>query len=118
MLALTREEYGALRCQFGILKRGQHSKYSPFAFTEQGVAMLSGVLSSQRAIEANIAIMRAFVQLRGVVLASKEIAGRVHKLERTQEQHERELGEHAVEIHKVFVALSGLKPPRGKSSRP
>ena len=115
MLTLTREEYEALRCQTGILKRGQHSKYSPFAFTEQGVAMLSGVLSSPRAVEANIAIMRAFIQLRSAVLARKEIAGRVQKLERTQESHEKELGEHAVEIHKVFVALNKMKAPPTRS---
>jgi hypothetical protein len=45
-------------------KRGEHSKYLPFAFTEQGVAMLSGILNSDRAVQVNIAIMRAFVQLR------------------------------------------------------
>ncbi len=47
MFELTKEEYDSLRCQFGTLKRGKHSKYLPFAFTEQGVAMLSSVLNSK-----------------------------------------------------------------------
>jgi ORF6N domain-containing protein len=114
MLTLTREEYEALRCQIGILKHGQHSKYPPFAFTEQGVAMLSGVLSSPRAVEANIAIMRAFVRLRSALVASKELSERVNEIERTQTSHEKELGEHAVDIHEVFVALRKM---RAKSPR-
>ena len=118
MLTLTSEEYEALRCQIGILKkRGQHSKYPPFAFTEQGVAMLSGVLNSPRAIEANIAIMRAFVRLRSALIASKELAERVHKIERTQDSHEKELGEHAANIHEVFVALIKMGTPRSKRGR-
>jgi len=59
MFELTKEEYDSLRYQFGTLKRGEHSKYLPMAFTEQGVAMLSSVLKSKSAIEVNIAIMRA-----------------------------------------------------------
>ena len=51
-----------LRSQIGTLERGRHSKYLPFAFTEQGVAMLSGILNSKNAIQVNIAIMRVFVQ--------------------------------------------------------
>ena len=64
MFELTQDEYRSLRSQFVTLKRGQHSKYPPFAFTEQGVAMLSGILNSDRAIKVNIAIMRTLVQLR------------------------------------------------------
>ena len=73
--------------------------------------MLSSVLKSERAVSVNIEIMRAFVRLRSVVLASKEIAERVHKLEKNQSAHERELGEHAVEIHQVFVALRKMGAP-------
>ena len=54
MFQLTKDEYKSLRSQFGTLNRGAHSKYPPMAFTEQGVAMLSGILSSDRAIEVNI----------------------------------------------------------------
>ena len=64
------------------LKRGQHSKYLPFAFTEQGVAMLSSVPNSDRAIEVNIAIMRAFVQLRKMIASNKELARKLDELEK------------------------------------
>ena len=71
MFELTSEEVSALRCQNGILKtgRGQHSKYLPFAFTEEGVAMLSGVLRSKVAVQVNINIMRAFVAVRQAIAA-------------------------------------------------
>jgi hypothetical protein len=67
MFELTKEEYNSLRSQIGILKRGAHSKYKPMAFTEQGVAMLSSVLHSKRAIQVNTQIMRAFTQLRQMI---------------------------------------------------
>lgn len=69
MFELTREEYDSLRCQNGTIKsgRGQHSKYLPFAFTEEGVAMLSGMLKSKTAVQVNINIMRAFVAIRHAV---------------------------------------------------
>ncbi len=56
MFVLSSDEYLALRSQFGTLKRGEHSKYLPFAFTEQGVAMLSSVLKSKKAVSVNIEI--------------------------------------------------------------
>jgi hypothetical protein len=66
MFELTMDEYTSLRSQFVTLKkgRGQHSKYLPFAFTEQGVAMLSSILNSKKAIEINISIIRTFIYLR------------------------------------------------------
>ena len=66
MFQLTKEEWDSLRFQFGILEtgRGKHPKYLPHTFTEEGVAMLSGVLHSDIAIDVNISIMRAFVALR------------------------------------------------------
>ena len=64
MFELTKEENDVLRSQFVTLKRGQHSKYLPFAFTEQGIAMLSSVLNSERAIMVNIQIMRIFSKIR------------------------------------------------------
>jgi len=69
---LTEKETLSLRSQFVTLKRGQHYKYMPFAFTEQGLAMLSSVLNSEKAILVNIAIMRAFVQLRKFIETNKE----------------------------------------------
>lgn len=64
MFELTSEENESLRSQFGTLKRGEHSKYLPYAFTELGVSMLSSVLNSKKAIQVNIQIMRAFNYLK------------------------------------------------------
>jgi phage regulator Rha-like protein len=85
MFQLTRDEYAGLRFQIGILKRGQHAKYFPYVFTEQGVAMLSSVLRSKRAVQVNIAIMRAFIQIRSVLAAHKALARKIEQLERTTE---------------------------------
>ncbi|MCL5062555.1 MAG: ORF6N domain-containing protein [Nitrospirae bacterium] len=82
MIQLSKEEYESLRRHFGTLKRGEHSKYLPYAFTEQGVAMLSSVLNSERAIEVNIHIMRAFVKLREMIASHKDLAKRLDDLEK------------------------------------
>ena len=76
------------RSQFVTLKRGQNIKYCPFAFTEQGVAMLSSVLNSDRAIQVNIAIMRAFVKMRKFLETHKELALKIEELERTVSSHD------------------------------
>ncbi len=84
MFQLTTEEAEALRSQFAALKkgRGQHRKYLPYAFTEQGVAMLSSVLNSERAIEVNILIMRAFVKLREMLATHKDLAKKLEEMEK------------------------------------
>ena len=71
MFELTKEEYDSLRCKNCTLKsgRGQHSKYLPYAFTQEGVAMLSSVLRTPIAIQVNINIMRTFFQMRQAILA-------------------------------------------------
>ncbi len=74
LFELTDNEADSLRSQFVTLKRGQHLKYLPFAFTEQGVAMLSSVLNSERAITINIANMRAFVQMRKLLETHRDLA--------------------------------------------
>ena len=81
MYELTKEEYYSLRTHFASLKRGEHVKYMPFAFTEQGLAMLSGILNSERAINVNIAIMRAFVQMRRLMETHKELTKKIEELE-------------------------------------
>ncbi len=83
MFELTKDEYNALRSQFVTLKngRGKHSKYNPFAFTEQGVAMLSSVLNSPKAIEVNIQIIRAFVFIRQYALTHKDLTDKLKELE-------------------------------------
>jgi hypothetical protein len=79
----------SLRSQIVTLnnKRGQHRKYLPYAFTEQGVAMLSSVLRSPRAVEVNIAIMRTFVQLRSLMQSNKLLAEKIEKLEEKYDQN-------------------------------
>lgn len=77
---LTKEEYAFLRLQFVTLKEtgsGRHSKYLPYAFTEQGVAMLSGILNSPKAIAVNIAIMRTFIKIRQYSLNYKDLADKL-----------------------------------------
>jgi phage regulator Rha-like protein len=111
MMELTRQEYDSLRCQFGTFKRGQHAKYMPYAFTEQGIAMLSSVLNSDRAIQVNIAIMRAFVQLREALSTHKELALQFRELER-------KVGKHDADIQAIFRAIQRImtepEKPKGK----
>ena len=103
MFQLTKEEDESLRSQIVILKRerGKHRKYLPHAFTEQGIAMLSGVLSSDRAVHVNIAIMRAFVKLREMISLNKELAHKLMQLERKIEKHD-------TEIKVIFDAIRQL----------
>ena len=84
MFQLSSEELSSLRSQNVILEggKGQHSKYKPFAFTQEGVAMLSSVLRSPRAVQANIAIMRAFVKLRELMVSHRELSQKIESLER------------------------------------
>ena len=83
MFRLTRAEAERSRSQIAILKpgRGKHRKYLPYVFTEQGVAMLSGILNSDRAIHVNIEIMRAFVRIRKLLASNKELSKRLDELE-------------------------------------
>ena len=123
---LTGEEWGVLGPQFATsglrsqtvtLKsgRGQHRKYLPYAFTEQGVAMLSSVLRSPRAVEVNIQIMRAFVRLRQLLSVHKELAQRLAKLEE-QMRHR----DHAVaqQFQQVFALLDQLFSPPAPPRKP
>lgn len=82
MFELTRDEYNSLRSQFATLEngRGNYSKYLPFAFTEQGVAMLSSVLNSKLAIQININIMRAFVAIRNFLIQQSATSLEIEKL--------------------------------------
>ena len=86
MFQLTVDEEGALRSHFATSKKKARPnrggrRYLPYAFTEQGVAMLSSVLSTERAVAVNIEIMRAFVRMRGVLAANKALARRFVELE-------------------------------------
>jgi hypothetical protein len=101
MFELTLDELGSLRYQIGTLKRGQHVKYQPFAFTEQGVAMLSSVLRSERAIYMNIAIMRAFIAVRRMANEHREI------LEQLAVLTER-VGSHDKQLASIYEAIENL----------
>ncbi len=107
MLRLTKEEVAHSRSQFVTLKRGFNIKYLPFAFTEQGVAMLSSVLNSERAIQVNIQVIRTFTKLREMVLAHKDLAKKIEEMEKKYD--------HQFII--VFDAIKKLlKIPRKKTS--
>jgi hypothetical protein len=80
MFELTGEEFDRLRTQFASSKRGG-TRYAPFAFTEQGVAMLSSVLNSDKAIDVNMSIMRAFVYIRQYALSHKDLTDKLQELE-------------------------------------
>jgi hypothetical protein len=82
MFQLTEQEFDHLKSQFVISSWGGLRRAYPYAFTEQGVAMLSSVLRSKRAIQVNIAIMRAFVQLREMIASNKGLARRLTELEK------------------------------------
>lgn len=85
---LTREEQDYLRSQSVTLKRGQHSKYLSMAFTEQGIAMLSSVLKSERAILVNVAIIRTFVSMRQMIKNDELTKARLDDLEDRIGAHE------------------------------
>jgi hypothetical protein len=90
MFELFEDEIVSLRSQFVISKKGG-TRYLPFAFTEQGVSMLSSVLNSEKAIEVNIAIMRAFVKMRKFLETNKELAEKIEELERTVSSHDEDI---------------------------
>jgi phage regulator Rha-like protein len=128
MFQLTKEEYNSLRFQYETLDRGDHplnlhvepkekedplrfqiatsnqrggNRYMPYAFTEQGVAMLSGVLHSDKAINMNIAIMRAFVEIRNIMLKQNDLK---EQLKQIKER----LGEHDVQLNHIYDAMENL----------
>lgn len=110
MFQLTWEESReVLRSQFATLKQGQHRKYQPFAFTEQGVAMLSSVLHSPRAIDVNILIMRVFVQLRQWLATHEDLARKLQEMEKKYDEQFRT-------IFEVIEALTTPELPERKGT--
>ena len=109
---LTDEE-AALRSQFVTLKkgRGQHRKYLPYAFTEQGVSMLSSVLRSPQAVQVNIEIMRAFVRMRQLQLTNDDMGKKLAALEKKYERHD-------AQFRVVFQAIRELMEPPKRKNRP
>lgn len=82
MFELTEKEWESLRCKFSTSNNRGGNRYRPFVFTEQGVAMLSGVINSQKAIDVNISIMRVFVTFRNHSLSTKELSDKLMELEK------------------------------------
>jgi hypothetical protein len=112
MFELTKAELDALRSQSGTSKASRGGRrYPPLAFTEQGVAMLSGVLKSARAIEVNVALMRAFVRLRQLLAANQELARKVEELERRMGMHDGLLAEHSAQIREAFEEIRAMMEP-------
>jgi len=110
MFQLTREEVVSLRCQIGISNADRGgSRYLPYAFTEQGVAMLASVLHSDRAVQVNIAVVRAFVRLRELMVSNKQLAGKFAELEARVAGHDEA-------IQNLFEAIKAMlaDPPGPK----
>lgn len=110
MFQLSPDEAASLRSQTATLKtesRGQHRKYLPYAFTEQGVAMLSSVLRSPRAVQVNIEIMRAFVRLRKMLESNALLTRKLAALEAKYDS----------QFRVVFEAIRGLMAPPEKARR-
>ena len=111
MFQLTNQEFTNLKSQFVTSSWGGIRRANPYAFTEQGVAMLSSVLRSKKAVHVNIAIMRAFVKLREILSINKELAHKLAQLERKIEKHDQE-------IKLIFDAIRQLMtPPEPKRKR-
>jgi hypothetical protein len=115
MFQLTKEEFEALRFQFETSERNDNpmrlqiettkgrggTRYLPYAFTEQGVAMLSGILNSDRAINMNIAIMRAFIEVRRALLKQNDLREQLNEIKDR-------LGEHDVQLKQIYDAMENL----------
>ena len=110
MFQLTTEEAEAMRSQ-AVIASKRNIRYQPYAFTEHGVAMLSAVLKSDRAVRMSIFIVRAFVQLRELLATNKELAGKVGQLEAAQKQQARTQQQHAAILVSVVQDIQKLKNP-------
>lgn len=109
MYQLTRQEFANLRSQFATSSWGGR-RYLPYVFTQEGVAMLSSVLNSKRAIRVNIQIMRAFVKLKELLLTHKELTIKIEALERKYADHDEK-------IKKIFEAIRQLMIPPEEPKR-
>jgi hypothetical protein len=114
MFQLNDDEFAALRLQFATLKtgRGQHRKYLPHVFTEHGAIMAATLLNSPHATALSVYVVRAFVELRGMLASNRELAGKVHALERKVSVHERNIAE----LVDSMAALLATPPPPPRRS--
>ena len=110
MFQLTKDEFDNLKSQIVISSWGGLRRATPYAFTEQGIAMLSSVLKSKRAIDVNILIVRAFVKMRQILSTHKELADKLNKLEDKYEKHDKD-------IKAIIDAIRQLMAPLEKPGR-
>ncbi len=108
MFPLSSQEFTNLRSQFGTSSSWGGRRYAPYAFTEQGVAMLSSVLHSKRAVRVNIEIMRTFVKLREILATHKDLARKLEAME----------GRYDGQFKVVFEALRALMAPPQRKKKP
>lgn len=111
MFQVDEEEAFGLRLQIATLKtgRGQHRKYAPYVFTEHGAIMAATLLNSPRATEISVHVVRAFVELRGMLATNRELANKLHLLERKVSKHDQAIGEL---IDSMRQLLAPPDPPR------
>ncbi len=105
MFQISKEEFSNLKSQIVIPSWGGMRRSFPYAFTEQGVAMLASVLKSKRAVQMSIAIVRAFIKLRELLATNKDVLIEIEKIKQTQEMH----GQHIANIIGVIKKL--IDPP-------
>jgi hypothetical protein len=115
MFRLTSAEASSLRSQIATSNIGRGGRrYLPYAFTEHGVAMLSSVLNSERAVQMNILIIRAFVKLREMIATHKDLALKIEEIERTQRKHGKQITailQHLIEAPKSAKRRFGFRAP-------
>lgn len=128
MFQLDEQEFANLRLQFATSSlKGSHGgrRYAPLAFTEHGAIMASMVLNSSRATELSVYVVQAFVELRGMLTSNRELAGKVHTLERKVSVHERNIAELADSMAELLATPSpppkrsiGFVPQQDKKDKP
>jgi hypothetical protein len=110
--AISNSTTNSSRSQFVILNRGKNIKYLPYVFTEQGVAMLSSVLKSKRAIQVNVLIMKTFVKIRELMATHIDLAQKIEELDK-------KYGEHDQKIQAILKIIKGLlAPPESTEPEP
>jgi len=114
MFQLTKDEFDNLKYQNGTSKRGGR-RYIPYVFTEQGIAMMSSVLRSEKAIEINIAIMRVFVMVARIIDSSKTLSEKIEDIEKKQESYKNKTNKNIKEIFNVINYLTERKEKDNKN---
>lgn len=111
MFQLTEEEFQNLRSQFGTSSEWGGRRYAPYAFTEQGVAMLSSVLRSETAVRVNIEIMRAFIRMRHLFAVPGEFVTQLQELSKTTQLHDGQI-KAIIDILQEMMARPKVEPPK------